>query len=132
MADSERRTTRQRRAVETVLRGRSDFASAQDLHAALRANGEGIGLATVYRALSTLVQDDRLDVLRSPDGEARYRLCESSGHHHHLVCRRCGRTVEIAGAAVEEWAGTVAGAHGFRDVSHTLELFGLCGGCSGP
>jgi Fur family ferric uptake transcriptional regulator len=57
-----------------------------------------------------------------------YRQC-SDVHHHHLVCRQCGRTVEIAGPAVEKWANTVAAEHGFSDVSHQLELFGLCTTC---
>ena len=43
-----------------------------------------------------------------------------------LVCRECGRTVEVAGPAVERWADAVAGQHGFRDISHTIELFGTC------
>ncbi|MGC1208829.1 MAG: transcriptional repressor, partial [Ornithinimicrobium sp.] len=48
------------------------------------------------------------------------------GHHHHLVCRVCGRTVEIEGPAVETWAERVAAEHAFVDVAHTLEIFGTC------
>jgi Fur family ferric uptake transcriptional regulator len=55
-----------------------------------------------------------------------YRRCTSGAHHHHLVCRECGRTVEVEGPAVERWADAVAAQHGFRDVSHTLEIFGTC------
>ena len=47
-------------------------------------------------------------------------------HHHHLVCRACGKTVEVDGPAVERWADKVSAEHGFTDVSHTLEIFGLC------
>ena len=129
MPDTERRTTRQRRAVEDALRTTEDFISAQDLHAKLRSAGDTIGLATVYRTLSTLAEDERVDVLRTPEGEARYRLCSTDDHHHHLVCRDCGRTVEIEGPAVEEWAATTAQAHGFTAVTHTLEVFGRCAEC---
>lgn len=131
MAETERRTTRQRRAVEAILADTADFISAQDLHLRLRGQGETIGLATVYRTLAAMTEDERVDMLRAPDGEARYRLCESQGHHHHLVCRNCGRTVEIEGPAVESWADDVAGQHGFVDVSHTVEVFGTCGPCAG-
>jgi Fur family ferric uptake transcriptional regulator len=70
-----------------------------------------------------------VDVITGDDGEARYRRC-SGEHHHHLVCRRCGLTVEVAGPAVESWAESVAAAHGFAEPTHTLEIFGVCPGCS--
>ncbi|MCH8613961.1 Fur family transcriptional regulator [Arsenicicoccus dermatophilus] len=126
MTETERRSTKQRAAVEQVLRETDDFVSAQALHARMRADGSTVGLATVYRALNAMVEDERVDMLRIDDGEARYRLCTSDEHHHHLVCRECGRTVEVEGPAVESWADAVAREHGFRDVSHTLEVFGTC------
>ena len=101
MPDTERRATKQRRAVEQVLRETDDFISAQALHARLREQGDTVGLATVYRTLNAMAEDERVDMLRVDDGEARYRLCASDDHHHHLVCRECGRTVEIEGPAVE-------------------------------
>lgn len=130
MAEPERRNTRQRRAVENVLRDTQDFISAQDLHLRLRQAGDSIGLATVYRTLSTLAQDERVDVLRIQDGEARYRLCSTDAHHHHLMCRDCGHTVEVDGPAVERWAEETGAAHGFTAVTHTLEVFGTCVDCA--
>jgi Fur family transcriptional regulator, ferric uptake regulator len=124
-----RRPTRQQTAVMESLGTTGDFTSAQDLHARLRAEGEKVGLATVYRTLSSLADSGEVDVIRTDEGEAVYRQC-STGHHHHLVCRACGRTVEIEGPAVERWTDTVAAEHGFTDVSHTLEIFGTCADCS--
>lgn len=121
-----RRSTRQRDAVASYLSGGATFVSAQRIYAGLREQGNSIGLATVYRALQGLVEDGAVDALRTDDGEVVYRRCRSGQHHHHLVCRECGRTVEVAGPAVERWADSVAGQHGFRDVSHTLEVFGTC------
>jgi len=126
--DSSTRPTRQRRAVSAALAEIDDFRSAQDIHEVLRSRGDRVGLSTVYRTLQALADGGQVDVLRIDDGEARYRRC-SVGHHHHLVCRRCGRTVEVAGPAVERWAGRVAAEHGFRDISHTLEVFGTCADC---
>jgi Fur family ferric uptake transcriptional regulator len=123
------RPTRQRRAVATALRSFDDFRSAQDIHDLLRSNGENVGLSTVYRTLQALADGGEVDMLRTEDGEAVYRRC-SATHHHHLVCRVCGRTVEVEGPAVEKWADAVAGRHGFTDVSHSLEIFGTCPGCS--
>lgn len=122
------RSTRQRSAISAALAETSEFQSAQDLHSLLRGRGENIGLTTVYRTLQSLADSGEVDVLRHADGEAAYRRC-STGHHHHLVCRTCGRTVEVEGPAVERWADRVAVAHGFRDVEHTVEVFGTCGEC---
>jgi Fur family ferric uptake transcriptional regulator len=123
-----RRTTRQRSALLALLDELDGFRSAQDLHALLRERGDSVGLATVYRALQALVDDGQLDVLRSADGEAGYRRCSPS-HHHHLVCRSCGRTVEVADPPVERWAARVAEEHGFADVQHQVEVFGTCATC---
>jgi Fur family ferric uptake transcriptional regulator len=129
-AEGGRRPTRQRAAVAAVLADVEGFRSAQELHALLRESGDKVGLATVYRNLQAMASEGELDMLRTDEGEAVYRAC-STGHHHHLVCRRCGRTVEVAGLAVETWARTVSAEHGFTEVDHTVEIIGLCAGCSG-
>ncbi len=124
------RSTRQRRAVGAILDDLDGFASAQEIHEILQRRGERVGLSTVYRNLQFLVDAAEVDSLRGDDGEVRYRRC-SAGHHHHLVCRSCGRTVEVEGPAVERWADRVAEEHGFSDIAHTLEIFGTCEKC-GP
>lgn len=123
------RATRQRAAVAAALDAVSDFRSAQELHDLLKQRGENVGLTTVYRTLQSLAESGEVDVLRTGDGESIYRRC-SGGHHHHLVCRVCGRAVEVEGPAVERWADRVAAEHGFTDVSHTMEIFGRCADCS--
>jgi Fur family ferric uptake transcriptional regulator len=122
------RPTRQRRAVIACLQAFDDFRSAQDIHDLLRSRGENVGLSTVYRTLQGLADAEEVDVLRVADGEARYRRC-SERHHHHLVCRDCGRTVEVETPTVERWAVSVARQHGYAEVSHTLEIFGTCPAC---
>jgi Fur family ferric uptake transcriptional regulator len=124
-----RRQTRQRTAVLELLDRLDGFRSAQDIHALLRESGDPVGLATVYRALQALQDDGLVDVLRSPEGEASYRRC-STAHHHHLVCRSCGRTVEVADPPLDRWAARIAAEHGFADVEHELEVFGTCHDCA--
>ena len=111
-----------------ALKKQGKFASAQSVYQLLRKDGESTGLATVYRTLQKAAARNTVDVLRKDDGEALYRLCET-GHHHHLVCTSCGKTVEVEGSSVERWANTVAKNNGFRKVSHVVELFGLCAKC---
>jgi Fur family ferric uptake transcriptional regulator len=125
-----KRNTWQREAVRDALEGTEGFISAQALHSSLHAGGSPIGLATVYRALGDLAETGDADSLQSPDGEALYRACSTAGHHHHLICRNCGLTVEISAEPVERWAQTVASEHGFTQPAHVVDVFGLCATCS--
>ncbi|WP_436736774.1 Fur family transcriptional regulator [Streptomyces sp. BBFR102] len=124
------RSTRQRAAVAAALARVDEFRSAQDLHDILKHQGASVGLTTVYRTLQSLADAGEVDVLRTHEGEAVYRRCSTGDHHHHLVCRVCGKAVEVEGPAVEKWADSVAASHGFVDVDHTVEIFGTCAECS--
>ena len=123
------RATRQRGAITALLDTVEEFRSAQELHDELRRRGANIGLTTVYRTLQALAAADLVDMVRTDTGESVYRRCAAPHHHHHLVCRECGSAVEVSGREVESWAAEVAAAHGFSEVSHTIELFGRCADC---
>ena len=124
-----RRSSRKRTEIRAALEGQDRFISAQALHQLMTASGSDVGLATVYRTLQLLLDDGDVDAVRDDAGEMMYRLCEKESHHHHLVCRMCGFTVEVAGPQIEAWAHEVAEANGFADVNHTVELFGICAAC---
>ena len=124
------RMTRQRRALEAALAAADGFCSAQDLHAALRASSQRVGLATVYSQLRQMADAGQIDVIRSEAGESLYRACGGGEHHHHLRCRTCGRVEELHAPAVETWASEVAAQSGFGDLSHTLEVTGVCPDCA--
>ena len=123
------RATRQRRAVEEILGTFNNFASAGDVHQAILAKGDKVGLTTVYRTLQALADAHEVDMLTNERGETLYRQCDDSGHHHHLVCTNCGVTVEIDGGPVEAWSHEMAKQHGFTCTGHTAEIFGLCNTC---
>ena len=110
----EQRVTKQRIAVSAALDELNDFVSTQEL----------------YRILQSLADEELVDVLRNGDGEAVYRRCAVTVHHHHLLCRNCGKAVEVEAPAVETWAARTAQEHGFTEVAHTVEIYGLCPDCS--
>ncbi|MFC9246386.1 Fur family transcriptional regulator [Streptomyces sp. NPDC057136] len=124
------RSTRQRAAVAAALDEVAEFRSAQELHDVLKHRGDSVGLTTVYRTLQSLADAGEVDVLRTAEGEAVYRRCSTGDHHHHLVCRMCGKAVEVEGPAVEQWAETIAAQHGYVNVAHTVEIFGTCADCA--
>lgn len=125
-----KRNTWQREAVREALGQTEGFVSAQGLHSALHTSGSPIGLATVYRALGDLAGAGEADSLQSPEGENLFRACSTDAHHHHLICRNCGLTVEIEADAVETWAKTVAAKNGFTQAAHVVDVFGLCASCT--
>ncbi len=124
-----KRNTWQREAVREALGTSEHFVSAQSLYSSLREGGSPIGLATVYRALADLASDGDADSLQA-EGESLYRACTPNSHHHHLICRDCGLTVEIEADAVEQWAQSVAADHGFTRANHVVDVFGYCSECS--
>lgn len=125
------RQTRQRTAIGELLDSVDDFRSAQQIHTLLADRGAEIGLATVYRTLGAMATAGEVDTLRTATGESLFRRCaRPSTHHHHLVCRVCGRTVEVQGPNLESLVRAIAAEHGFTEVEHTLEFFGTCESCA--
>ena len=124
-----KRNTWQREAVKEALGTSENFVSAQALYSNLHSAGSPIGLATVYRALADLASEGEADSLQQ-EGESLYRACTPGSHHHHLICRNCGLTVEIEADEVEAWAQNVATQHGFTKPNHVVDVFGLCEACS--
>ena len=124
------RNTRQRYEVLALLDEESGFRTPYQLHMLLVARGAKVGLTTVYRTLQRLVDAGEVDVTRLPSGEQLFRRCNREQHHHHLVCRSCGATIEVLGPAVERWAEHVAAQLGYVEVSHTLEIFGTGSRCA--
>jgi Fur family ferric uptake transcriptional regulator len=125
---TQKRSTWQKTAVKEQLDAFQGFVSAQELHQEILAVGKKLGLTTVYRALTELVRSGEADALNAEDGETKYRNCTPK-HHHHLICRKCGRTEEFELAGFEAETEQIASSHGFSDVSHSIELFGICGEC---
>jgi Fur family transcriptional regulator, ferric uptake regulator len=119
------RHTRQAAAVIAAMSRMPTFGGAREIREAARLAGARIGLATVYRHLHLLAEQGRVDVIRGAQGGTLYRL-RRDGFSHHLVCRTCGRTVEVDGREVWEWGRKVAVAAGFTLTSVAVELSGVC------
>jgi len=119
--------TRRRREVADRLQGRQHCVTAQELFSELRSTGSGVGLSTVYRTLHALAAAGEVHVF-DRDGEAAYRRC-SPTHHHHLVCSRCGLVVERTAEEVETWVASVGTVEDFAPEVHRAEIYGVCGAC---
>lgn len=126
-----RRNSSRRNLILEHLQGVDRFLSSQEIHKQLKSSGESLGLATVYRQLEILVDEGHLDSIVSPQGEKLFRHCGvDESHHHHIICRKCGMTRQIEISEVEEMAELAAKRYKFTEVTHNLEIFGLCEKCS--
>jgi Fur family ferric uptake transcriptional regulator len=123
------RLTAPRRALADLMAERdgSTFTAA-DLVADVRSRGLGIGRATVFRAIDLFVSVGAVERLDRPTGEHAYVVCVPA-HHHHLVCARCDRSVEVGDLGLGAIAREVTRRTGYRIDGHRLELFGLCPAC---
>ncbi len=126
---SPRRSTRQRQLVAAALRGSGRTVAAADLFDSLRAQHPTLGRATVFRTLDLLV-DQGLAQRFEGDGHVYlYTACEP-GHHHHLVCRRCGAATDIDDAEVAGLVRSVRSRYQFVLDHETLDFYGLCRTCA--
>ena len=125
---TQKRATWQKQAVRDMLNSQANFLSAQDLHQKLLAQGQKVGLTTVYRALTELVSASEADSLVIEGAEALYRACGTE-HHHHLICTKCGTTVEFELPGFEAATRQIGAEQGFSELSHNIELFGICSKC---
>ncbi|MEW6059037.1 MAG: Fur family transcriptional regulator [Actinomycetota bacterium] len=123
------RTTHRRAAIVQAMEQLGRPVTAQALHARLLRSGRGPGLATIYRTLQALERAGYARTFPVGEGGLSYRLCDP-GHHHHLICERCGLVVEIPSCEIEQWATRAAPRRGFTVSSHQADIFGLCGKCA--
>src|SRR5579884_2027133 len=122
------RATPRRLEVLGELAQERDDVTAQQLWSRLRVRDSRTGLATVYRTLALLSEKGVVDVLSHHGGEQCYRLC-GDAHHHHLLCERCHRVVEVRECGLDDWVSAAAGRHGFVATEHRVEISGLCRDC---
>jgi len=124
------RSTRQQSAILEALYEADEFKSAQEIYSLLAKKKLKVGLATVYRTLQKMAEKQDIDAIKSIDGETLYRHCgQNDGHHHHLICNKCGLTITVEGPAIENWTDKVAKENGFSEVSHKVDIFGICKNC---
>ncbi len=120
-----------RLAVVDLL-GRQDCAlTALEVEESLRERGDGVGRASVYRVLEQLEELSLVKRLEVSRGTASYERIEPSGdHHHHAVCRRCGRVEPFEDAGLEQAIARVSDGVGYEIAEHDVVLRGLCPDCA--
>jgi Fur family ferric uptake transcriptional regulator len=124
------RATGPRRAIANLIARRRGYFTANDLLADAAARDVQVGRATVFRTLDLLATRGQLERIDLPSGEHAYVACAPQEHHHHVVCRVCGRSADVQDAGLQAVVGAIARRSGYQIESHRLELFGLCADCA--
>lgn len=115
---------------------RSEHLSADDLAMQLRKEGQRVSRSTVYRTLAILERLGLVNKLDVGDGQSRYEFAQADKHHHHLICIKCGKAIDVSGKAIEAYVGKVSALadvlsedFDFDVQSHRLEFWGICSEC---
>ena len=128
-AGTSRRMTKQRQHVIGALRSARRYLTAKELHERMRGRRPPVGLATIYRTLEALREMGWVSTATQQRGEAAYLWCASE-HHHHAVCKRCGRVDDVPCKALPNYERILSRGLGFSLTEHQLEFFGVCARCS--
>lgn len=122
------RITQPRRAIIRALLDDGSYASPTEVLARARQYYPAIGLVTVYRTLDLLSELGFVKRIHAEEGCHGYAAA-NHGHHHHLICRRCGATVEFQGCDLSPFLARISQQTGYTIEDHLLELVGLCSLC---
>lgn len=122
------RTTRQRTAIRDAIASAGRPLSPQEVLDAARVDVEALGMATVYRNLKLLLEDQSISLVQLPGEGPRYEL-SGHAHHHHFQCTCCQRVFDV-----ERCPGDLAqlAPPGFSVDSHEITLYGRCADCQEP
>ena len=126
LAKKNLKQTKQRQAIVSLFLSLKTHVSAESLHAAARAAGLDIGLATIYRTLNLLTEAGLTEQKQFGEGHVLYEVVQPGAHHDHLICLDCGKVLEFENAEIERLQQKVAAIHEFKLTSHRLDLFGHC------
>ncbi|MDR0879819.1 MAG: transcriptional repressor [Clostridioides sp.] len=125
--------TPQRRAIIEVLIGSdASHLSSEEIYDLVRVDCPEIGLATVYRTMQLLDDIGVISKLNLDDGCVRYEIDlndDDTHHHHHLICKECGKIIEVKEDLLDSIEAQIENAYNFEITNHELKFYGLCGEC---
>jgi Fur family ferric uptake transcriptional regulator len=102
--------------------------SPQELYRGLIKKKRKIGLTSIYRCLD-LFESLGMAFKIINGSSVKYKICEMENHHHHVVCKACGKVVEIDFCNITDWSERVTESTGYEVTDHQLNFYGLCKTC---
>jgi Fur family ferric uptake transcriptional regulator len=121
--------TQQRELILNTFLGGEHHLNVDELIRRVREVDPSVGYATVYRTVNIFLESGIAQEVRLSDSVRRIEPLYEDEHHDHLICLRCGRTIEFFSGALEEVQTAAASRHGFKPIRHSLRIYGLCRDC---
>lgn len=129
ISDRGLKSTRQRTLILETFFGATGHLSVEELWSRVRTLDHRVSVATVYRTMKLLAESGLAHAQNFGDGQTRYEAAVGREHHDHLICTKCNTIIEFENDQIERMQDLVARKHGFKVVSHKMELYGLCRNC---
>jgi Fur family ferric uptake transcriptional regulator len=120
--------TRPREQIAEILNANKQYLTAAEIHTRLTKTGHKVALSTVYRTLDHLLGKGQVNARTDADGETAYISC-AGAHHHHAICRTCGKVEDVDCGAIDAFAESLRADNGFQLEDHAMEFFGTCKAC---
>ena len=126
--ENNRRLSHPRFLIYQELSSTSTPLSPQEVYHTLHKKKRKIGLTSIYRCLD-LFESLGIVFKISNRPNVKYKLCESDDHHHHIVCKGCGKVVELNFCNISDWSKQVTESTGYEVTEHQLNFYGFCEDC---
>lgn len=125
-------TPQRKTIIDAIFNNNCDslHLSAEEIYDIVKINFPDIGLATVYRTLIVLDELKIISKINFDDGCDRYEMIAEKHQHHHLICKKCGKVIEVSEDLLEKLEKTVEKNYEFKIIDHNVKIYGLCKKCS--
>ena len=121
--------SKQREQILATFIKTRNHPTVNDLYNIIRKKDPKIGLATVYRTMKAICDSGLAGEVDFGDGLRRFEHKYRHQHHHHLVCIKCGKVIEVTSGQIESLQKKLAKQHNFAPTRDTMKIFGLCSKC---
>lgn len=121
--------TQQRETILDVFLRAKRHLTVEELHNLVKHRDPAIGLTTVYRTMKVFCDCNIARANHFEEGRVRYEQQYKTAHHDHMICLKCGDTIEFVNDQIERLQEKMASKYGFQMTHHRMEIFGLCVKC---
>lgn len=129
LAKKRLKKTQQRETILQVFLQSKRHMTVEELHNQVKYRDPSIGLTTVYRTIKLFCDCNLARANHFEEGRVRYEQQYKTAHHDHMICVKCGETIEFVNDQIERLQEKVAAKYGFHMVHHRMEIFGFCEQC---
>ncbi|KXS49130.1 Fur family transcriptional regulator, ferric uptake regulator [Halanaerobium congolense] len=130
LAENNYKLTKQREVIlGTILGNKNWHFTAEDLFAAVKKKDQDIGMATIYRTLELMQNLKIINVHDFNEDSRIYELYSEESHHHHLICKKCGKLVEFSDQDIDYLESELEAKYDFKVTEHKLRFYGYCRDC---